>query len=259
MTGTQTIVVKDGNGCSSAAQNFTLTQPSGTDTIRATVVAGPIKCNGDKTTVTVSATGGTPPYTGAGTFTVGAGTYTYKVTDSKGNYGVITITITEPPALTISVPIPTTAPYNTTTRVAVYASGGTGAFSYSLNDNTFQSNNLFYNVTAGNHLAIVKDANACTAQQSFTIAPATTTTDSFKFEIKAFPNPSHKHFKLRVKSGRNQRISIYVYNSNGQLVYSLLDGAPNNDYNFGSNFSTGMFYVKVQQGTTVQTLKNMKL
>ncbi|MGC8751734.1 T9SS type A sorting domain-containing protein [Hydrotalea sp.] len=259
MAGAHTIVVKDGNGCSSAAKNFTLTQPSGTDTVRATAVAGSIKCNGDKTTVTVSATGGTPPYTGAGTFTVGAGTYTYKVTDSKGNYGVITITVTEPPALTISVPIPTIAPYNTTTTVAMYASGGTGAFSYSLDDNSFQSNNLFYNVIAGTHIAIVKDANACSAQQSFTIAPSTTVIDSFKLEIKAFPNPTHNQFKLRIKSGSSQRISIYVYNSNGQLVYSVLDGAPNNDYNFGSNFSTGMFYVQVQQGTAVQTLKIMKL
>lgn len=52
-----------------------------------------IECPGNATTVTVSATGGVAPYTGTGTFTVSAGTYTYNVTDANGCTGTTTITI----------------------------------------------------------------------------------------------------------------------------------------------------------------------
>lgn len=256
--GNHTVLVKDGNACTSSAKSFSLTQPSGTDTVRASAVAGVIKCNGEKTSVTVSATGGTPPYTGIGTFTVGAGKYTYTVTDAKGNYGVVTITITEPPALSLSVPIATIAPYNTTTTVAMYGSGGTGTLWYSLDDKAFQTNNLFYNVYSGNHVAIVKDANACTVQQNFTIVPANTSTDTFALEVKAFPNPTHNQFKLRVKSGSNDRISIYVYSISGQLMYQVVDAAANNDYSFGSNFNAGLYVLQVQQNMATQTLKLIK-
>ena len=48
-------------------------------------------------TVTVSATGGTPPYTGTGIFTgLAAGTYSYTVTDANGCSATTTVTVTEP-------------------------------------------------------------------------------------------------------------------------------------------------------------------
>jgi hypothetical protein len=59
--------------------------------------ATPILCFGDLSTVTVSATGGTPPYDGTGTFQVTAGTYTYTVTDANGCQAVTTITVAPPP------------------------------------------------------------------------------------------------------------------------------------------------------------------
>ncbi len=67
----------------------------------ASSVAGTISCAGGTTTVTVSATGGTAPYTGTGEFTVGAGTYTYTVTDVNGCSGTTTVTVTEPPLFTL--------------------------------------------------------------------------------------------------------------------------------------------------------------
>jgi hypothetical protein len=61
----------------------------------ASAVAGTITCYGGTTTVTVSATGGTAPYTGTGTFTVGAGTYEYTVTDANGCMSTVSITVEE--------------------------------------------------------------------------------------------------------------------------------------------------------------------
>src|SRR5260221_253708 len=57
---------------------------------------GSIACNGGSTTVTVSASGGTSPYSGKGSFTRTAGTYTFVVTDANGCTASTTITITQP-------------------------------------------------------------------------------------------------------------------------------------------------------------------
>ncbi|MFM7902453.1 MAG: lamin tail domain-containing protein, partial [Bacteroidota bacterium] len=67
--------------------------PCGTP-LSASSTAGTIACFGGTTSVTVSATGGTAPYTGTGTFTVTAGTYSYTVTDNAGATATTSITVT---------------------------------------------------------------------------------------------------------------------------------------------------------------------
>src|SRR5262249_18287366 len=61
-----------------------------------------ILCHGGSSTVTVSASGGTPPYSGTQSFTHGAGTYSVTVTDSNGCTATTTGNITEPTLLTAS-------------------------------------------------------------------------------------------------------------------------------------------------------------
>ena len=57
-----------------------------------------IFCNGGLATVTVSATGGTAPYTGTGNYSLPAGTYGFNVIDSNGNSDSTYITVTQPAA-----------------------------------------------------------------------------------------------------------------------------------------------------------------
>jgi hypothetical protein len=62
----------------------------------ASVTASIIACSGGTATVVVSATGGTPDYTGTGTFYVStAGTYTYTVTDAHGCTDVVSVEVTQ--------------------------------------------------------------------------------------------------------------------------------------------------------------------
>src|SRR5207244_7280024 len=61
-----------------------------------------ILCDGSKSTVTVSATGGTAPYTGTGSVSHAAGTYSYTVTDANSCTATTTGTITEPSAVVAS-------------------------------------------------------------------------------------------------------------------------------------------------------------
>jgi hypothetical protein len=92
-------VVADANGCTDTTRG-TIGEPA---VLTAASTVGTISCNGGTTTVTVSAAGGTAPYTGAGTFTKGAGTYTFTVTDKNGCTATTMATISQPPALTASV------------------------------------------------------------------------------------------------------------------------------------------------------------
>src|SRR5207237_7353634 len=64
---------------------------------------GTISCFGGTTSVTISATGGTPGYTGTGSFEgVGAGSHTYTVTDANGCTSDTTVELSAPPALVAS-------------------------------------------------------------------------------------------------------------------------------------------------------------
>ena len=97
-SGSHTVTVKDlGNpGCQKTSDAVTITIPSA---VNASSSNTPILCNGGSSTVTVSATGGTAPYSGTGTFSRSAGTYSFTVTDSHSCTGTTTGNITQPTAL----------------------------------------------------------------------------------------------------------------------------------------------------------------
>ncbi len=164
--GSHSVTVKDANGCTKSV-SFTLTQPT---SLTAGSSATAISCNGGSSTVTVTATGGVAPYSGTGTFSVTAGTYSYTVTDANGATASTSVTISEPSAITASVNAGTITVNGGTTSVTVTAAGGTGTLTYKLNNGSYQSSNTFSGVSAGNHTVTVKDANGCTKSVSFTIS-----------------------------------------------------------------------------------------
>src|SRR5439155_3820853 len=80
------------NSCT-ATTTGTITEPSA---VAASSSHTAILCNGGNSTVTVTAGGGTPPYTGAGDHVVSAGSYSFTVTDANSCTATTTGTITEP-------------------------------------------------------------------------------------------------------------------------------------------------------------------
>lgn len=94
---TYTVTINAGYGCTSSA-SYTITQP---DVLVTSVSSDPMTCKGTTTNVYVNAKGGTTPYKGTGTFTMGAGWNTYTVTDANGcsdsqGYSVANGTLTIP-------------------------------------------------------------------------------------------------------------------------------------------------------------------
>ena len=158
--GTYTFTITDFNNCTTTA-DVTITEPA---VLTATANAGTIACNGGSTSITVSANGGTAPFTGTGTFTVSAGPYSYTVTDANGCTSIASGTITEPTTLVASESAGTITCNGGTTTITISANGGTAPFS---GIGTFT-------VSAGPYSYTVTDANGCTSIASGTLTqPAT--------------------------------------------------------------------------------------
>ena len=163
--GTYNYTVVDANGCSDLV-SVTITEPL---PLTATSTAGLIQCNGGTTTVTVSAAGGTAPYTGVGLFNETAGSYVYTVTDFYGNTASTSITLTQPsPLLTTSSASSILCNGNLST-VTVAASGGMSPY----------NGTGIFSETAGTYNYSVSDANGCTSSTSVIInqPPALVVTD----------------------------------------------------------------------------------
>ncbi len=130
---------------------------------------------------TASPSGGTPPYTFAWSTTppqtgptitgVPAGSYTCQISDATGCVQSVTLTITQPSAVTGSI--------TNTTNVSCFGgnngaatasgSGGTGTITYSWNTTPTQSSPTASNLIAGSYVVTISDANHCTVTQNATI------------------------------------------------------------------------------------------
>ncbi|CAN5358406.1 hypothetical protein BH09BAC5_BH09BAC5_02220 [soil metagenome] len=156
--GTYSYTVTDNNGCTSTA-SITITEPG---ILVATPNATSILCNGGNSTVTVVASGGTAPYTGDGSFTQIAGTYSYTVTDNNGCTAMNSITITEPTAIATAI-VTTDVTCNGASdgAIDITVTGGTGPYTFDWNSGTFTTEDLT-GIPAGNYVGVLTDANGCT-------------------------------------------------------------------------------------------------
>ncbi len=168
-SGTYSFDVYDSLGCDST-YTVTLTSPSvftATDSISV-----PILCYGNQATVVISAQGGTPPYTGTGTFNYSAGDYPLAVTDLNGCGVDLDLFINQPQSpLTASInyespTICDNAGNNGYAQLAV--TGGTQPYSYSWSDGE-QGSYFVSDLAAGYYTYSVTDANLCQDTGNFTI------------------------------------------------------------------------------------------
>lgn len=186
--GSYTVIARDANGCTFPV-SVTITQPSAlTGAITAQVN---VLCNGANTgSVTVAGNNGTSPYTYAidgvtfgasGTFSpLTAGSYTVTVRDANLCTVTVPVVITQPAALTASITSQTNNICfgGSAGAVTVTASGGTSAYTYSLNGGTPQANGTFNSLTAATYTVTVTDANSCTTTVPVTITEPTLVTVS---------------------------------------------------------------------------------
>ncbi len=194
LAGIYTCDITDLNGC---VLTVTVTVPNtGSPTLTVTGSTN-VTCNGAcDGTATVSATGGTPPYTYAwspsgGTGPTGTGlcpgVFTCIVTDANNCIASATVTITEPPALAITssqVDLLCNAVCNGS--ATVFVSGGTPGYTYAWSPSG-GTGPTASNLCAGAYNCIITDANGCTIAQSFVITePTLLTVASAGFNVSCF-------------------------------------------------------------------------
>ena len=163
--------INDGNACTIDACNSitgVITHTNASPTITAT--AGTISCYGGTTCVTVTATGGMPPYVGTGQICgYNAGGYSFDVFDAKGCFASSPIiTIDEPSKLIVSATSnPAGCATNNGTATAT-PSGGTPGYSYLWTPGG-QTTNPATGLAPGSYSVKITDANGCTESISVVV------------------------------------------------------------------------------------------
>lgn len=178
--GTYAVTVTDANSCIINSANFSITQPTAL-VITQGAQTNNICYGGTNGAVTVSASGGTAPYTYSsngtlfqptGSFTgLAAGSYTLTVKDANNCTSTVSVTITEPNELIVADEGISDASCSNLTdgAIPIGVSGGTGAYSFAwTGPNGFTSTNedQNYNLAPGIYSVIVTDGNSCSASLS---------------------------------------------------------------------------------------------
>jgi hypothetical protein len=193
--GSYTYTVRDALGATTTT-TINVTQPS---LLAATAVAGTVTTFGGSTSVVVSATGGTPPYTGTGTINnVLAGTYSYTVTDARGCTANTNVTINQPSqAVVLATTMQPISCFGGSTTANIVASGGQAPYSgtgnYTVNAGEGTVRVAFNTVVNGSFTLLYASVGAITTGTRYALRFSTlgtqTTSRSLRASIRLTNSP----------------------------------------------------------------------
>lgn len=178
--GTYTVIVTGAGACNEVDTAIVFI-PSGS-LVAAVATPTNVTCNGaNNGAASVNVSGGTAPFTyswspGAQTTAtannLAAGVYSITVTDASGCTGTQTVSITQPPALTVAVTSTATTCGLVNGALAVNAQGGTSPYSYLWNPTSYTTQTVS-NAHSGNYSVSVTDAAGCVSTSSTHVAAST--------------------------------------------------------------------------------------
>ena len=254
--GTYTVIVADNTGCQAIA-SVTVNQPAAL-TFNPTVVN--VNCHGDQTgSITISAGGGTGPYTyswtGGSTSSaltnVGAGNYTVTITDSRNCTAVSTINVSQPSsALSVSTATTATIGGGSTGTATATASGGTTPYTYGWSN--LQNASTATGLAQGTYTVTVIDGKGCSVTAS--VAVLVSGINELGNEISnvtIFPNPATDMIKVAMESESPRNIELTVTDMTGKVIcvaHEALSGKLVHEINL-TTFAAGVYIVEVGSGT----------
>jgi gliding motility-associated-like protein len=174
-SGNYTVVVTDANNCVDSAF---VTIPAIT-ALTASTSGTAVQCNQPNSgTATVTASGGTSPYTylwsegstSAGISNLAGGTYTVTVTDANGCTVTETVVINVIPDVFADAGTAQSVCNGDPATLTGSASGGTAPFSYSWSNGVNQASQTVSPGTTTTYTLTVTDANGCTATSNVTVS-----------------------------------------------------------------------------------------
>ncbi|MGN6495316.1 MAG: YDG domain-containing protein [Agriterribacter sp.] len=214
-----------------------------------------VACNGGSTgVITVTATGGTAPYTyswspAGGTAAtasgLAAGTYTVTVTDQNSNTTTATATITQSSAFTVTT-LQTNVSCNGASNgsATVNVSGATGPYYYSWAPSG-GTGKTASGLVAGNYTVTIMDENSCQTTKNFTITqpPGFTVTTS--------------QTNVSCNGGSNGSATVNVSGATGPYSYSWSPSGGTGKT--ASGLTVGNYTVTITDANNCQTTKNFTI
>jgi hypothetical protein len=243
--GTYTCVVTDALGCTDTVTTVLAV----TDLAAAATASNPL-CYGSGTgSVTVSATGGTGPYTydWAGSLTSGTvlsglseGSYSVVVTDAYGCSTSASASVNEPAAWSVSAAV-TPAVFGADGAIDIIVSGASSPYTYSWDNNaTTQDLN---NLDGGTYVLTITDSVGCTYTDSIVVNSLVGLDINDLNNVQIFPNPSNGQFFIASPALN----SVVLYNQFGQKVALELSTIGEGKYQVLTNqLANGSYILELQ-------------
>ena len=251
--GCYTVTITDANGCV-VSQTACITEAA--VFLATATVINPILCNGGSALVNVTATGGTMPYTGIGSFNFTSGIQSFTLFDNNGCTLTGMIIIAEPTAITLTTNSTDEIVGNDGTAT-VTVSGGTAPYSY-LWTPSGQTGANATGLAAGMYNVEVTDANGCTESTQVQVGSQVGLNEHGSSDIiSMYPNPATEQLYIN-RLMDNDPTEINIYSIDGQLVSTL---------NFTSGkviclsvdqWPTGVYHVHVKSATGAYTMPFVK-
>ncbi len=173
--GSYTVTVTDGNGCLSSASTV-ITEPT---MLLGSVANTNVSCfGGNNGSSTVTASGGTAPYTylwtptSQTTVTAGGlsqGSYTCTITDANGCVKPVTTSITQPAPMALSTSVVDANCGLPNGSASVTVGGGVGPYTYSWSTTPVQTTATATGLASNTYVVTVTDANSCSQSASVTV------------------------------------------------------------------------------------------
>ena len=179
IAGLHTVTVRDAL-LSTYVVNVTIAQPAAALAIL-TSQTNVLCAGGSSGSTTATVSGGTSPYTYSWNTTpvqttaaasgLKAGPYIITVTDASGCTATANVTITEPPALTVTATKADVQCNGGSTGTATATpAGGTAPYAYSWNTTPVQTTPMATGLASGAYIVTITDANLCNATGNVSIA-----------------------------------------------------------------------------------------
>jgi gliding motility-associated-like protein len=246
--GTYDITYTINGGCSSFVETVTVDNAP-TSTLSATATASPIPCGQSSGLITVNAINGLAPYSfsinnginyqQSNVFSnLAAGSHTIKVRDNTGCTYDVTATIAQNNSTVTATA--NTSPIScgqSTGTITINASNGATPYTYSINGTSYQTSNVFSNLSSGSYTVRVRDNNGCTFDVTATITQTTST-------VTATASVS------QISCGQTTgTITVNASSGAPPYTYSINNGITYQQSNIFSNLATGSYSVRVKDNT----------
>ncbi len=238
--GTYGVSVTDANGCTASATG-TVSQPAGALATSISASQNVLCFGGTNGSVTLSATGGTSPYTYAwsnGAITqnlsnLSAGNYSVTVTDANGCLSQSSVVISQPSGAlnaTVSASQNVLCHNQATGSIDVTVTGGTAPFTYVWSNGATTQD--LSNIGAGTYSVTVTDANECLYNLSGVVISQPTAALALSNSITA----------VNCYAGSTGAINLTVTGGTTPYTYNWSNGATTEDI---SNVTAGAYSVTV--------------